>query len=113
MMGLKALFAVKGVDEAYFLEQKDVFRYDLWFEGAEYSIYIEAFRKGLLDISLLHYLKDVRVDRHVYLKFDKFVEIFDDIEFQVFLDRKISFDKKPREVWSRLQKEAEKIKKGE
>lgn len=104
MMGLKAIFAIRGIDEKYFFEQKDVFRYDLWFEGAEYSIFIEKFNDELLEISLLHFQKDVWPNRHVYLGFREFISFFDKIEFEIFLNRKISFSRKPIEVWKMLEK---------
>lgn len=106
--GLKALFAEKGIDKDYFFKEKDIFRYDLWYKGAEYSISLEQFRNtDLLDIGLLHFLKDVRVNRHVYMDFDRFIGTFDEIETDVLSNRTLDFAKKVRELWSRLQKAGE------
>ena len=108
MMGLKALFAIQGVDETYFLEQNDVFRYGLWFKGADYSIYIEKFNNELLDITLYHFSTDIRPKRHVYMSFERFVEVFDKIEFKLVLNTTIPFRDKIKMLWEKLEAEGEK-----
>lgn len=108
MIGLKAMFAIKGVDKAYFFEQEDVFRYDLWFKGADYSIHIEKFNNELLDITLYHFSEDIRPQRHVYMSYERFVEVFDKIEFELVLNRTILFRDKIKMLWEKLEAEGEK-----
>lgn len=106
MMGLKALLAIRQIDESYFTKDNDVFRYDLWFEGAEYSIFLQKFNDELIEVSLLHFQKDMWVNRHLYLPFNDFIDLFDNVEFDIFLNRKIPFFKKPIEIWKVLEAKA-------
>ena len=103
MKGLKIILESRSIDETYFTLQNDVFRYDMWYEGAEYSIFIQHFNKELIEVSLLHFQKDMWLNRHLYMSFNEFVDVFDKTEFEVFIDRKIPFAKKPIEVWKRLE----------
>ena len=103
MLGLKALFKIKGIDENYFL-QGNAFYYNLWIELPPYFfIKIEGY-KEYIKVSLRRVSNNVDPhDEHslygkyykflsqdpwdIEVRYNDFIKAFDSLEFNFMLDK--------------------------
>ena len=122
MLGIKALFEQKGINEAYFIKNNGFYRYDLWFLGAEYSVLFKRFNKELVEASFLQFGLDkfdpmnpkTNKFNHITCDFNRLIEVFSKVENEVYYDRGIPFKSvpdnpsKPFVLWDRFSKEIEK-----
>lgn len=110
MLGMKTLFEQNGINEEYFLNEEKIYKYYLWYRGAEYCILLRKFNKELIEVSFLQFELDrfnpenPKTDKfqHISCVFSRLVDVFSKVEKEVYDDRKIPFRAKPLVLWERF-----------
>lgn len=107
MKGIVKILADFGVTPKA-LREGGHFDYHLWRPDEEYSIRVEGFGADKVELSLREFGRDMWPNRHIYGDFDDMISALAEVEEEVYVDRKIPFWRKPRELWKRFEASLEK-----
>lgn len=109
MRGIIEIFKLLGVTREA-IADSEFFDYQLWHEGAEYSIRFETYGEKMVGLSLRHYGTDMWQNRHVFGELNQLINVLSTVENSIFYDRKIAFWRKPQALWKAFEAALDKEK---